>query len=243
MQKGIEMTIFRKLLKRGAVITVTVSLFCVVCAEKDVFAQGKAKQSETADALGLGSESRFESGYTPIVIDRTTIVPGIPFNVKPTMDNLVKTSGPSMGGILNRFDTSKFGRFFGGSADAAAAMPTRNLAPAAKEGVTAAQLSAAPKIYPPRLEINYAESPQTDVADPIIKQKINEHLLGVLDRYPLTSPEEQVILVFQGRTLILRGKIRSDYTSDLLFITMQMEPGIDAVVNELEIIKSEPAPQ
>ena len=53
------------------------------------------KQSETAESLGLGGASRFDAGYSPIVLDRTSIVPGTPFNVKPTMDNLVSGSKTS----------------------------------------------------------------------------------------------------------------------------------------------------
>lgn len=229
------MGVFHKLSGSTTVIIVIFYLIGPFCAVDSLFAQ--AKQSETAESLGLGTASRFETGYTPIVIERTTITPGVPFNVKPTMDNLVKTTGPSMGGILNRFDTSKFGRFFDGSGqDAPSAAMTRNL-PVAKEGVTAAQLSASPSLYPPQLVFDYRESPQTDVSDPLVKKKINLHLRQFLDRYPLTSPDEQVILVFDGRRLILRGKIYSAYTSDLLFIAMQMEPGIDTVVNELEILE------
>ncbi len=228
------MSFFHRFLRSTIVITVTLTLFSLFSGGNALNAQTKA-QSETAKTLGLGSASLFESGYAPIILAPTTIRPGVPFNVKPTMDSLVSSSSSSMGGILNRFDTSKFGQFFNNSTSTVGNVTIERPTKSTK-GAVAVQPSTAPKIYPPRLEMDYGEFPQTDISDPTIKKRINEHLQGILNRHPLTSPEEQVILVFQGRDLILRGKVESAYLADLLAISMGMEPGVDSVQNELEII-------
>lgn len=213
----------------------------IIAAAVLFFLAGKAeaqKQSETAESLGLGGASRFDTGYSPITIDRTKIVPGVPFNVKPTMDNLVNTSKTSMGGILNRFDTSKFGQMFSAGDLATASAAISRTGKKGEEHQTVSS-APAPKIYPPQLEMDYRESPPSDATNPEIKKKINRHLGEVLDRYPLTGADEQVILVFEGRKLILRGQIDSSYTAEILVLTMQMEPGIDEVVNELQIPRTE----
>ena len=192
------------------------------------------KQSETAESLGLGGASRFDAGYSPIVLDRTSIVPGTPFNVKPTMDNLVSGSKTSMGGILNRFDTTKFGQMFSSSPTAAvAAAAVTRKTPAVAVAATAG--ANAPKVYPPRLEMDGQE--EITAPDPAeydeTRGRIKRDLIEVLSRYPLTSPEEGISFILEGNTLTLRGRIDSSYTVDILVVTVEMEPGVEKVINEI----------
>ena len=192
------------------------------------------KQSETAESLGLGGASRFDAGYSPIVLDRTSIVPGTPFNVKPTMDNLVSGSKTSMGGILNRFDTTKFGQMFSSTpAAAVAAAAVTRKTPAVAVAATAG--ANAPKVYPPRLEMDGEDrlaGPDPAEYDET-RRRIKRDLIEVLLRYPLTSPEEGISFILEGNTLTLRGRINSSYTVDILVLTVEMEPGVEKVINEI----------
>ena len=197
------------------------------------------QQSETAESLGLGGVSRFDAGYSPIVLDRTSIVPGTPFNVKPTMDNLVAGSKTSMGGILNRFDTTKFGQMFSaGTAPAVAAAPITRKAPAVTVATTTG--TNAPKVYPPQLELEGEQQLLETSPDEFdrLRMQIKRDLVEVLSRYPLSGPEEGVSFVLEGTTLTLRGRIDSAYTVDILVLTVEMEPGIEKVVNEIATTES-----
>jgi hypothetical protein len=194
-----------------------------------------AQQSETAESLGLGGASRFETGFAPIAIERTRIIPGVPFNVKPTMDNLVSSSKTSMGGILNRFDTSKFGQMFGTGTTTATqatlgALQRRSSPAAAVSATTPGK----PTTYPPRLEFDVGDTAATaESVDDATRERIYRHVSDFLARYSPKTPKRDVNLLYDGRTLILRGRVDSAYTADILALTMEMEPGIDKVVNEL----------
>ena len=192
--------------------------------------------SETSASLGLGSQTRFASGYTPIKIERTTIVPGMPFKVKATMDNFISTSKETFGGILNRYDTSQFGRFFslGKSTTGASASPMRTL-PSSANGTGIASQTDSKRMYPPRLAIDFADYPATDSAAPEFKQSIDKAVRRILRRRPLDEKTEQLTLVFQGERIVLRGKVNSPRTVETLRYTLGMEPGVTEVVSELEV--------
>ncbi|MBR5414350.1 MAG: hypothetical protein IK105_00245 [Thermoguttaceae bacterium] len=198
------------------------------------------QQSETAESLGLGGASRFDTGYSPIVLDRTSIVPGTPFNVKPTMDNLVSSSKTSMGGILNRFDTTRFGQMFGSGATAAvAAAPiTRKTPPVAVAATTGA---VAPEVYPPGLEMD-GQQPDARGVDESARRKtarkISCDIDEVLSRYPLTDPEEGVTFDLEGTKVTLRGRVNSSYVADVLVLAVEMEPEVEKVVNEIVSLNS-----
>lgn len=227
-RRGRSMTKIECLLGKLFGLTVTVFLFFAFCLSA-LYAQ--TKQSETAESLGLGGASRFETGYSPIVIDRTKIIPGVPFNVKPTMDNLVSTSKTSMGGILNRFDTSKFGQMFSSAISATGNVAVSRAAKAAPAAPPAVVTS---KLYPPRIALDESDIYTEEPAEPSseVKKRVNQHLRELFDRYPLKG-NEQVVLDFEGNRLILRGQVESAYIADVLVLTMEMEPGIDEVVNEI----------
>ena len=202
-------------------------LVCVFCT----FSALPAQQSETAASLGLGT-SRFDSGYSPIVVNHTTIVPGTPFNVKPTMDNLISASKTSMGGILTRFNTSNFGQIFNGPA---VPVPMASAAIARKAPPAAVPPAAVPGNlpYPPRLVLDGDFTPIENSVSLDTQKRIEQITQDVLARNEELYNSCRIEFEYEGRTVTLRGNVDSAYVADLIALTIEMEPGIDSVVNEL----------
>ncbi|MBQ6158209.1 MAG: hypothetical protein IJJ20_04270 [Thermoguttaceae bacterium] len=109
---------------------------------------------------------------------------------------------------------------------------TRQKQPRRKSATAGAN---APKVYPPRLEMDGQE--EITAPDPAeydeTRGRIKRDLIEVLSRYPLTSPEEGISFILEGNTLTLRGRIDSSYTVDILVVTVEMEPGVEKVINEI----------
>ena len=201
-------------------------------------AQTATAVSETSASLGLGNQTRFSSGFEPIKIERTNIVPGRPFKVKATMDNFISSSKESFGGILNRYDTSQFGKFFtlDKGATVGGAMPDRTIPPQAAS-LTAGK-TGAEQMYPPRLAIDGAAYPSTDCAAPAFKQSIDRAVRRILDKRPLEKDIERLELVFQGEKIVLRGEVKSKQTAETFQLALGMEPGVAEVVNEMKVLST-----
>lgn len=201
--------------------------------------------SDTSASLGLG-QSRFDSGYTPINLTKPDITPGMPFNIKPTMDSFItsqKGKG-SFGGLLNRYDMTGFGKIFSMRANTpvSGVMPSRNLPTTVTDlGIT--NLTNEPRMYPPRISIDYVQYPTTDLNTPESRKNVDEAVKRVLEHYPLMAQEETLDVHFEGNRLILRGRIGSQRTVEALLVGLAMEPGVQEVVSEVEMIPSaEPRP-
>ena len=228
--KGSSMKRFPHFRLRRSRITGIFLLVCAFCP----FSALTAQQSETAASLGLGT-SRFDSGYSPIVISHTTIVPGTPFNVKPTMDNLISTSKTSMGGILTRFNTSNFGQIFNGPAIPAAPAATSAIARKAPPPPAPPAVVPGNQPYPPRLVLD-EDFPQTrESVDFDTREKIEQITKEILARNNDLYSTCRVGFDYEGRTVTLRGNVDSAYVADLIALAVEMEPGIDRVVNELAV--------
>lgn len=196
--------------------------------------------SDTSASLGLGTLTRFSSGYTPIQIERTSIQPGRPFKVKATMDNFISTSKESFGGLLNLYNTANFGKFFSiGQTSASTALPTRALPPTATATVISNE-AGVPKMYPPRLAIDYVAYPTSNLDNEGARKRIDEHVRRILGRLPpLDQQTESLLVVFQESKIILRGKLKSAQTAESLLLGLSLESGVEEMVNELEIIPTE----
>lgn len=202
--------------------------------------------SNTSDSLGLG-QSRFDSGYTPINLTKPDITPGMPFNIKPTMDSFItsqKGEG-TFGGLLNRYDMTGFGKIFSMRANipVSGVMPSRTLPTTVTDlGIT--NLTNEPRMYPPRISIDYAQYPTTDLNTPESRKNVDEAVKRVLEHYPLIAPEETLNIHFDEDRLILRGRIGSQRTVEALLVGLALEPGVQEVVSEVEMIPSaEPRPK
>ena len=72
------------------------------------------EEVDATASLGVAQQSRFADGAEPVAMERARIVPGTPLAVNSTMQRLISSSSGSFGGILSRYDTANFGKFFGG---------------------------------------------------------------------------------------------------------------------------------
>ncbi len=195
-----------------------------------------AAGTSTIDSLGLG-ETRFNSGYSPITLDRPNIKPGQPFNIRPTMDSLVTSNKTgSFGGILNRYDMSGFGRVFNTrAASAALATAIARQLPSPAD-TTVVNISDEPRMYPPRLKIDPAEFPSTNLNSEEKHREIDLSVRDILDRHPL-DPRDSMEISVDGDRLILRGQIRSEKTIDALALGLGLLPGVFAVDNQIEHVE------
>ena len=212
------------------------------------FALGQTGESDVAESMGVGLKSRFASGATPITIERTQIVPGTPMSVKSTMSNiLTSNSGASFGGILARYDTSTFGKFFGTTTTA----PRAGFSSSRVDALNALDqgdneienVEATDRMYPPRLSIDFREYP-TRIAS---KQKqdgeeLKADRLGlatqidnVLSRCAFDRNSELVRVETVGERVFLRGHVKSERTSRLLESVLSLNLGGEVIVNELTV--------
>lgn len=193
--------------------------------------------TSTTQSLGLGV-TRFNSGYSPITLDRPNITPGQPFNIRPTMDSLVSGTGKSgsFGGLLRRYDMTGFGRIFNTRAASAAlaASLSRNLPPPAD--TTVVNISDEPRMYPPRLKTDPDDFPPYDLNSPEKRRDIDFCVQGILDRYPL-APKDSLTINADGDRLILHGQIRSKRTIEALASGLGLVPGVFAVDNQIEYVE------
>ena len=216
----------------------------IVCAaELSAQAVPKTGISDTAATLGLGAQSRLGSGYSPIQLERTEIIPGVPFNVKPTMDNFISAGGQaSYGGILNRYDMTNFGRFFSSRTTNLSAAAAERALPASGGNTVIDNALGEPRMYPPRIDISTERYPTTQLSSPETRTRIDQTVRRILEVNPLEPSEEKLILVFKENSVFLRGTVKSPRTAERLMLGLGMEPGVENVINELEIVETQKNP-
>lgn len=202
-----------------------------------------AGETEATQSLGVGLESRFTSGANPIKSERVQINPGTPLQVKATMDSMVgkKTAGKnaSFGGILGRYDTTSFGKFF-----AAGSLEQKAYQSSAKskldnlslgDNTTDNSKAKIARMYPPRYYIDPMEYPITTEYAQQRQKFIENQLNNVLTHFNV-SPET-VKLRFEGSCLILSGKVHSNDLAGAIVRTLSLEPGVEQIENRLVIVE------
>lgn len=223
-------------------VSITAAFVCMAaffyCA--NVNAQDDA-ETDVAQSMGVGLKSRFASGATPVQLSRTKIVPGTPMSVTSTMSNMMSGNNNSFGGILSRYDTANFGKFFGAGSLAPRANASRvdaldSLSQGDNE-VDNGELTE--KMYPPRLVVAFTvpadRGLDTTESQIHIQRQIDNvtaHIKG-FDRL-----SENVKFECVGSVVYLRGKVKSARTSRLLENIVGMQGGVEGVVNELKVEES-----
>ncbi len=196
-------------------------------------------EADVAQSMGVGLKSRFASGATPIQLSRTSIVPGTPMTVNSTMNNIMASgSSSSFGGILARYDTSNFGKFFGSGTLAPRATSARvNALDSLTQADNEVENIETEKMYPPRLLLDFNQYHIRSLATDESKKELLVQVENVVSRFNFDPAEEQIVLSGAGSTVFLRGKVKSGHLSRLVESVVGMQAGVEEVVNELEIVE------
>ena len=231
--------------KRGVtsgLSVLTVAFYFVVLAP---FCWAQTDINDAAESMGVGMKSRFASGAEPIAIQRTKIIPGTPMSVNSTMSNiLTSNSGSSFGGILARYDTANFGKFFGTGALPARAPSFGSRVDALTDldqGDNEVENIEVERMYPPRLSIDFGDKQTrlltTKTGDSIrtTRAALATQIDIALERCDFDRARETVRIENIGEKVYLRGKVKSERTSRLLENVLSINFGGEAVVNELAV--------
>ncbi|MDO5309117.1 MAG: BON domain-containing protein [Planctomycetia bacterium] len=201
-----------------------------------------ATDSDVAQSMGVGMQSRFASGATPISIERTSIIPGTPMAVNSTMSNIMTTNGRngSFGGILARYDTSTFGKFFGTGQLTQRTPSTRiddldNLT----QGDNEVENVEMERMYPPRLTLDFDAFPRRSLTSENARYAITSQVENVMARFNFDKSVETLQIESEGTTIILRGRVKTAREARLLANVVGMQAGVDQVINNLEILTPE----
>lgn len=209
-------------------------------AAKKTASKAAATATEATETLGVGLESRFNSGSTPVQAERVNITPGSPMNVKPTMDTMVGGDEKSFGGILSRYDTSNFGKFFASGSLAAKVTAAKATKLQMEDSRIDNSRADASRLYPPRLEWNPDEFPVSSLETPEVRQNVVHQVRNLEKRLGLS--EGQVELVFSADCLILRGRIHSRDQANSIVNVLAFEPGVDRIENQLTVLEEKQQP-
>lgn len=225
-------------------------LFVLFVFAADIEAQTKKKttavaasleESETSANMGVGLESRFNSGIQPMKFDRMNIIPGTPMTVKPTMDNMVSDSkGRASGGILSRYDTSNFGKFFasGSLNQPTYADRTSKLGDLSqRDNAFQNRATRIERIYPPRLFSDPNELPIMKVDSPEVQMNVENTIRGLGKRFEFEKYGEKIFTRFDTGVLVLTGNLRSSELADTIVNILSMEAGIDRIENKIIILE------
>ncbi len=223
----------------GASIVGLIVLTIVSMCGSSAWAQA-AGETDVAQTMGVGLQSRFASGATPVQLSRTSIIPGTPMSVSSTMSNMMSGNNNSFGGILARYDTSNFGKFFGTGTLAPRTNSSRvdaldNLGQADNEVENIENA----RMYPPRLVLDFTQFPTRSLATNESRAHIASQVDNVLARFDFDPKTEEVQVENLGSTVYLRGKVRSGRMARLIENVIGLQSGVDKVVNELEIAEPE----
>lgn len=204
-----------------------------------VWAQ-EAGETDVAQSMGVGLQSRFASGATPVQLSRTEIIPGTPMSVSSTMSNMMSGSNNSFGGILSRYDTSNFGKFFGSGTFVQRTNSSRidaldNLEQTDNEIDNIENA----RMYPPRLVIDFNKFPTRSLSSNESRAHLASQVDNVLARFDFDPKTENVQVENVGSTVYLRGKVRSGRMARLIESVIGLQAGVDRVVNELKVAEPE----
>ena len=238
-QKEQAMKRLNGMAKNSALLSAFVGL-CVSFGCVNVWAQA-ASETDVAQSMGVGLQSRFASGAKPIELTRTEIVPGTPMTVNSTMNNIMASNrGNSFGGILARYDTTNFGKFFGSGT---LAPHTNSSRVDALENLTQADADIenveTERMYPPRLWIDFNLLPTRSLSSPDVRTGLGSQITNVLARFDIDPSVENVDFRTEGSTVYLVGKVKYAREAELLKNVISLQGGVNKVVSELEILNPE----
>lgn len=206
---------------------------------------GAQEDVDATASLGVAQQSRFADGATPVAMERAQIIPGTPLAVNSTMQRLISSSSGSFGGILARYDTSNFGKFFGGGT-----VGTRDLSALSDRLAELEELAAGDnevendvevaRMYPPRLAMNFAEFPKRSLDSSLARTNLATQIENVVARFPVDKSVESFAYEAKGNVVYLRGKLKSTRMIRTLENVVSMQPGVAKVVNEIKPLEAEP---
>jgi|BioPla2DNA2_1021312.scaffolds.fasta_scaffold49937_2 hypothetical protein len=221
-------------------------LILLVCLTAAFFgaearAQTAAGETDVAQSMGVGLKSRFASGATPIQLSRTAIVPGTPMTVRSTMSNIMTSgSSSSFGGILARYDTENFGKFFGTGTLAPRATSSRvDALEDLDQGDNVVENIETERMYPPRLVLDFNQYPIRSLTTTEARSNMSSQIENVIARFDFDRNAEEINVANSGSTVYLRGKVKSARLARLVESVVSLQAGVEEVVNELEILESD----
>lgn len=203
------------------------------------------EEVDATASLGVAQQSRFADGAEPVAMERARIVPGTPLAVNSTMQRLISSSSGSFGGILSRYDTANFGKFFGGGSVALrdlTALSNRldeleDLAAGDNEVDNDVEVA---RMYPPRLALDFAEFPTRSLTAKTSQTNLAAQIENVVARFPVDKNVESFAYESKGEVVYLRGKLKSTRMIRMLENVVSMQPGVRKVVNEIKPLSPEP---
>jgi len=197
------------------------------------------EEVDATASLGVAQQSRFADGAEPVAMERARIVPGTPLAVNSTMQRLISSSSGSFGGILSRYDTANFGKFFGGGSVALRDLTALSDRLAELEDLAAGDNEVendveVARMYPPRLAMNFAEFPRRSLASGSAQMNLATQIENVVARFPVDKNVESFAYEAKGNVVYLRGKLKSTRMIKTLENVVSMQPGVAKVVNEIK---------
>ena len=218
--------------------TLSLSVFVAVASWLSCGATFAQEETDVATSMGVGMQSRFASGATPITIQRTKIVPGTPMTVSSTMSNILTSNNnaSSFGGILARYDLSNFGKFF-----ATGQLQQRPLSERVSQLESIEQDNAVENVemdrmYPPRLVLDFNERPMHSLTTPTARAQIANKVENAISRFDFDRQVESVKVESVGSTVTISGKVKSERLANLLVNVVSLQAGVEEVINEIEVL-------
>ena len=203
------------------------------------------EEVDATASLGVAQQSRFADGAEPVAMERARIVPGTPLAVNSTMQRLISSSSGSFGGILSRYDTANFGKFFGGGSVALRDLTALSDRLAELEDLAAGDNEVendveVARMYPPRLALDFAEFPTRSLTAKTSQTNLAAQVENVVARFPVDKSVESFSYESKGEVVYLRGKLKSTRMIRMLENVVSMQPGVRKVVNEIKPLSPEP---
>ena len=159
--------------------------------------------------------------------------------VNSTMSNIMSSnSGGSFGGILSRYDTENFGKFFGdGTLNSSRLTSSRvDALEDLDSGDNEVENVDTARMYPARLALDFKMFPRRRVDSKETTEILNWQVENVVSRFNFDQAVEEIHVESKGNVLFLRGRVKSARMAKLLQSVLGMQTGVDRVVNELEVM-------
>ncbi|MBQ7112541.1 MAG: BON domain-containing protein [Thermoguttaceae bacterium] len=206
---------------------------------------GAQEEVDATASLGVAQQSRFADGAEPVAMERAQIVPGTPLAVNSTMQRLISSSRGSFGGILARYDTENFGKFFGGGSVALRDLTALSDRLSELEDLAAGDNEVdndveVARMYPPRLALDFAEFPTRSLTAKTSQTNLAAQIENVVARFSVDKSVESFSYESKDGVVYLRGKLKSTRMIRMLENVVSMQPGVRKVVNEIKPLAPEP---
>ena len=219
--------------------TLSLSVFVVVAAFLTCGVLRAQEETDVATSMGVGMQSRFASGATPIAIERTKIIPGTPMTVTSTMSNILSNNNntASFGGILARYDLSNFGKFFSTGQLQQRQMSERvNQLDALADQDNAVENVESDRMYPPRLVLDFNEFPIHSLTTQTARSQITNKIENAISRFDFDRSVESIKVESVGSTVRIYGQVKSERLAKLVVNVVSMQAGVEEVVNDIEVL-------